>query len=108
MKIVKITNSITIEFTDVELKILANDLLDPLGHFEIVAREKLANCKTRLLNYWLTKFQQEKSVENIPTDEIVLLDLIFSQLDYKSRQKGDLEEMAKLGIKLSDNSEAKR
>jgi len=89
MQIVRAKDSIKIEFMEVELKILANDLLDPLEWIEILAREKLANCKTRLLNYWLTKFQQEKSVENIPTDEAVLLDLIFGQPDYRNRMARD-------------------
>ena len=85
MKITKGTNSIAIEFTDIEIKILENDLIGAIDYFEIAATEKLANCKSRLIKKWMIKFQNEKSVENIPTDEDLLLALIFSQSDYKNR-----------------------
>ena len=91
MKTIKTASSITIEFDEVELKILANDLLDPLRWFEALAREKLANCKSRLIKFWLEKFQNGKSIESISTDEVVLLNLIFSQPDYENRVERENE-----------------
>lgn len=85
MKVIKETNSITIEFADEELFILANDLVDPLTWIETAASEKLANCKSRLLQDWTTKLQQDKRVASIPTDDVELISLIVTQPDYKSR-----------------------
>lgn len=90
MEVIKKTNSILIEFTDDELVILSDSLLDPLGHFETVAREKLANCKSRLLREWTARLQEQKRVAAIPTDDAELLTLILSQPDYKSRVDSEL------------------
>ena len=93
MNIVKTTNSITIEFTDEELLVLANDLFDPLAWVETAAREKVANCKNRFLRDWITKFQQTKTVATIPTDDTELINLILTQPDYKSRVDRDKESL---------------
>jgi len=95
MKITKTKNSILIEFTDRDLEILADSLIDPLAWFETLANEKLANCGGRLKEFWLKKFQNEKSVENIPTDDTLLLDLIFSYPEYKSRVDRQVTETIK-------------
>lgn len=96
MQITKTATSISIEFTDQDLAILEDSLLDPLAWFERDASEKLANCKSRLKEFWLKKFEKEKAVESIPTAETALLDLIFGQPDYKNRAKRDKEEKDKL------------
>ena len=91
MQVEKTRNSVLIDFTGQDLAILADSLIDPLVWFEAVANEKLANCKGRLKDFWLKKFEKEKSVENIPTDEAALLNLIFGQIDYKNRIERDEE-----------------
>lgn len=96
MQITKTKTSILIEFTERDLAILADSLLDPLAWFETLANEKLANCKDRLKDTWLRKFEKDKSVEAIPTDETLLLDLIFNHKDYKNRAERDKEEKDKL------------
>lgn len=85
MNITKISNSITIELDEIEQKILLNDLLDWQQWIEIAITEKLANCKSRLIDNGTKVLIKNKSVENIPTDEDLLLDLIFSQEGYKNR-----------------------
>ena len=92
MKTTRGTNSILIEFTDEELLVLRNDLLDPLAWVETAASEKLANCKERLLREWTTRLQQEKRVPAIPTDEGALLELIKAQPDYKTRVGREAEQ----------------
>lgn len=96
MQITKTATSILIEFTDQDSAILEDSLLDPLAWFETLASEKLANCKDRLKDYWLDKFDKDKSVEFIPTNEAALLSLIFSHKDYKNRDARDKEEKDKL------------
>lgn len=98
MIVTKTKNSILIEFTDEEIIILANDLLNPLAHFEMVASEKLANCKQRMLNEWQARLRQEKRVEFIPSDDKALLDLILVQPDYKNRQARDAEALLIPGL----------
>ena len=97
MNITKKTNSITIELDDTEQKILLNDLLDWQQWIEDAIVNKLANRKKALKDFWKDKFEQEKSVENIPTDEDLLLDLIFSQPEYKSRVERDESEPVLIG-----------
>lgn len=89
MNINKTRNTITIEFSDDEMVILSDSLLDPLAHFEVVATQKLANCKSRILREWTTRLQETKRVDAIPTDDTELLTLILSQPDYKSRVDRD-------------------
>ena len=81
--------SIRIEFTETEFKILENDLRDPLQWIEDLVVNKLANRKSALVDIWSKKFQTEKSVESVPTDEAQLLNLIFNQPDYKNRRERD-------------------
>lgn len=85
MNTTKTTNSITIELDETEQKILLNDLLDWQQWIEDAITNKLANCKSRLIDNGTKTLLKNKSVENIPTDEDLLLDLIFAQEDYKSR-----------------------
>jgi len=92
MKTTRGENSITIEFSDEELVILADSLIDPLAHFEIVASEKLANCKSRLLSEWTAKLQTDKRVPAIPTDDTALIELITAQPDYQNRADRDVAE----------------
>ena len=89
MNIKKTKNAITVEFTTDEIKILANDLINPLDHFEQVAIQKLANCKDRLIREWTAQLIADKSVENIPTDDGLLLETIFAHPKYKSRLERD-------------------
>lgn len=91
MEVTKGEKSITIEFTDEEIVILNDSLLDPFVHLEAVAREKVANCKSRLIQGWTNKLQQEKRVPAIPTDDTELINLIKSQPDYKDRAGRDQE-----------------
>lgn len=91
MNIIKGEKSITIEFNDEEMVILSDSLLNPLDHFETVAREKVANCTSRLIQGWTNKLQQEKRVPAIPTDDTELIDLIKAQPDYKNRAGRDQE-----------------
>ena len=90
MNITKKDNSITLEFTEDEMVILADSLINPLDHFETVAIEKLANCKSRLLRNWLSKLQETKTVSSIPTDDTELISLIISQPDYKNRVDSEI------------------
>lgn len=92
MKFTKSKNNISIEFDDIEISILADSLLDPPSWFETVFNEKIANCKSRLIKRETERFISNKSVANIPTDEEILLELIFRGDDYKNRQDRDLED----------------
>lgn len=98
MNVTKTANSITFEFDEIEQQIVANDVLDPLVWIEQAVTNKIANCKRRLLDSWIKKFQQTKSVENIPTDEDEMIALIFSQPDYRCRVEQDAKEKKTLGI----------
>lgn len=85
MKIKKTPTSITLEFDEDEIKILADSLIDPFAHFEMVGREKIANCKSRLFKEWQERLHKEKRVPSIPTNDRDLLALILDQPDYKNR-----------------------
>lgn len=104
MNITRTTNSITFEFDEIEQKIIANDVENPLDWVEAVVRNKIARCKERLISEWTAKFRQEKSVENIPTDEDEMVELIFAQPDYKSRVERD-KLIGLLGIQADINAQ---
>lgn len=91
MKVIKNTSQITIELDDFDLRILGNDLLDPLQWIEDAMIGKLNRCKKRLMRGGVETLLRKKSVENIPTDEDLLLDLILSQPEYKNRVERDKE-----------------
>jgi len=85
MNVIKNAHSITIEFTEDEFKILANDLVDPLDWIEQAMVNKLANRKSALIKDWTERLRQEKSVESIPTDETAFLDIVFNHPKYRNR-----------------------
>lgn len=85
MNVTKTANSITLEFANSEMTVLADSLIDPLSWIETAATEKLANCQSRMAGEWLNKFKQDKRIEAIPTDDKALLELIVSQPDYLTR-----------------------
>jgi len=93
MKITKNKKTFLIEFTDQDIAILGDSLIEPFDWFETAFSEKLANCKSRLIERETKKILANKSVASIPTDEAVLLELIFGQADYKNRKKRDEEEL---------------
>jgi hypothetical protein len=85
MNIIKDNRTITVEFTDEEFKIMSHDLFNPLDWMERMTIEKLANRKSALIEQWTKRLLRDKSVQNIPTDETKLLDLIFNHPQYRNR-----------------------
>lgn len=84
---------ITLNLSDVEVKILGNDLLDIEDWFEKAKNGKINNCKKRLIREWHPKLMKDKKVASIPGDEKGFLNSVFSRSDYKNR--AEREEEAK-------------
>ena len=85
MKVEKTELSIKIDFSEMDLLILADGLIDPFAWVETLVSEKLANCESLLKSVWLGKLQADKTVDNIPTKDDEFIDLIFNSPDYKNR-----------------------
>jgi len=80
---------IVVSISSTEQKLLENDLVDIKEWIIYAVRGKINRCKKRLIREWLPKLMADNSVDIIPADEELLINLIMSRPDYKSRVERD-------------------
>lgn len=98
---VKLDDEVVFEFDEKSIvKLLGNDLVDPLGDIKRrlrwVVEHKCERCFDRLKNEWLDKLMSDPSVDSIPADKQKFIEMVMSRPDYKNRQQRDLESLSDL------------
>lgn len=86
--------NITVTLTEDEVKCLENDLLDIEEWVQNAVKEKVKNCKSRILEEWVPKLLQDPEVSTISGDENQLITQIITHKNYKNRALKE-EESAK-------------
>ena len=77
--------------SDLDEKVLKNDLLDIQGWVDGAIEGKINNCKKRMLAEWQPKLLADPEVTSLPANEADLINLIVSRADYKDRASRDVE-----------------
>lgn len=82
---------IKLEFDRYDLLALKDNLCDIQGIIDWYSngpsREKIANCKSRLLNKGIDLLRKDPEITSIPTQEQALLDLICSHPSYQTQAR---------------------
>lgn len=87
--------------TEIELKILKNDINEDVFEKDIeyrvkwVIEQKCEQCIKRLREEWIQKLK-ERGIKSVPTDNLEFAELVFSQYDYKDRSARDSLEKQNL------------
>ena len=74
----------TVTISDMNMKILANELLDVDDWIQMAVDGKLQAVKTRMIADWHNKLLADPDVESIPANEDALIDMIVARDDYKT------------------------
>ena len=85
----------TVTLSDMNMKILANELLDVDDWIQMAVDGKLQAVKTRMIADWHNKLLADPDVESIPANEDALIDMIVARDDYKTAVQRESEEAAK-------------
>ena len=85
----------TVTLSDMNMKILANELLDVDDWIQMAVDGKLQAVKTRMIADWHNKLLADPDVESIPANEDALIDMIVASDDYKTAVQRESEEAAK-------------
>jgi len=84
----------TVTISDMNMKILANELLDVDDWIQMAVDGKLQAVKTRMIADWHNKLLADPDVESIPANEDALIDMIVARDDYKTAVQRVAEEEA--------------
>lgn len=82
---------ITISISNIDEKILKNDLLDIQEWIQKAVDGKIGYCKNRMIAEWQPKLFADPEVENIPADTPAFINLVVSRDDYKNRVQREQE-----------------
>ena len=89
----------TITLTDLQQKILANDLYTAADNSGLDAwidgavTGKLNNCWKRMQSEWTTRLMNDESfTDSIPSNQADFVALVTARSDYKTRKQRDDEE----------------
>jgi len=85
----------TVTISDVNMKILTNELVDVDDWIQMAMDGKLQAVKTRMLAEWHIKLLADPDVESIPANEDALINMIVARDDYKTAVQRESEEAAK-------------
>ena len=86
----------TITVSDVDMKILNNEIRDVNTWIQRAVEGKIASVKKRMLRDWTARLNADPDVESIPANEDALMDVIVARDDYKNRVQRDAEEAVTL------------
>ena len=84
--------TVTVNISDLEEKILLNDLLDIDDWVQQAVVGKINNCKKRTANSAATLLKADPSIEFMPATDDGLIAALFDRADYKNRAERDAEE----------------
>jgi hypothetical protein len=84
----------TVTVSDVNMKVLENEIRDVDTWIQRAVEEKIASVKKRMLRDWTARLNADPDVESIPANEDALVNVIVARDDYKNRVQRDAEESA--------------
>jgi hypothetical protein len=85
----------TVTISDMNMKILANELLDVDDWIQMAMDGKLQSVKTRMIADWHIKLLADPDVESIPAHDDALINMVLARDDYKTAVQREAEEAAK-------------
>jgi len=84
------TITLTVTATDLEQKILLNDLLDIDEWIQAAVANKKASCWVRMRTEWTTKLMNDESfTDPIPSNQADFVALVTARDDYTTRTERD-------------------
>lgn len=97
--IVKIDEEVIFEIDDLMLKLLADDLEDPISEIKRrlrwVIEHKCDQCFKRLEQKWMPVLREDPFVDSIPKSKSKFCDLVFSHRNYVCKS----ERIRAIGVK---------
>jgi hypothetical protein len=94
----------TITLTDVQQKILSNDIYNDTDNkgiddwIQAAVDGKVNNAWKRFQNEWTTKLMNDSSFNDpIPSNQRAFVNLVTSRSDYKNRKKTDDDNASSMG-----------
>ena len=80
--------TITVSISDIDEKIMKNDLLDVNQWVQDAVTGKQNNCWKRFQQEWTTKLMNDASfTDAIPSNQADFVALVTARADYKTRQE---------------------
>ena len=86
------TLTVTVDISDLDEKLLLNDLLDIDDWVQAAVVGKINNCKKRAANSAAAILKADASIESMPATDDGLIAALFDRADYKNRAERDAEE----------------
>ena len=83
------TVTVTVEISDINAKVLLNDLLDIDDWVQAAVVGKINNCKKRMANEATAVLKADASVESMPATDDGLITALLARDDYKTRAERD-------------------
>jgi len=84
--------TVTVDISDLDEKILLNDLLDIDDWVQQAVVGKINNCKKRAANSAAALLKADPSIESMPATDDGLISALLARPDYKNRAARDAEE----------------
>ena len=84
--------TVTVNISDINEKILLNDLLDIDDWVQQAVTGKINNCKKRMAAQATTVLKSDDSVATMPATDDGLIDALLARGDYKNRAERDEAE----------------
>ena len=81
--------TVTISISDLDEKILLNDLLDIDDWVQLAVLGKINNCKKRMATQSTAVLKADDSVETMPATDDGLINALLARDDYKNRAERD-------------------
>ena len=81
--------TVTISISDLDEKILLNDLLDIDDWVQLAVLGKINNCKKRMANGATAVLKADASVETMQATDDGLISALLARDDYKNRAERD-------------------
>ena len=83
------TVTLTVEISDINAKVLLNDLLDIDDWVQAAVVGKINNCKKRMAIQATAVLKADASVETMPATNDGLITALLARDDYKTRAERD-------------------
>ena len=83
------TVTLTVEISDINAKVLLNDLLDIDDWVQAAVVGKINNCKKRMAIQATSVLKADASVESMPATDDGLITALLARDDYKTRAERD-------------------
>ena len=95
---VKLDNEVIFEIDDRMVKLLAHDLLDPIGEIKrrlrYIIEHKCDQSYERMKAEYMPKFEVDPSITTIPSKKTTLADFIMAHPSYKNRSQREKNDIS--------------